>query len=451
MPTIQLNNFGGIIPRIHPTLLPYNCATKAHNCKLKNGKLVPIKKASMVKDDLLYFIGDDSFEKTDVSTAFPWNVKNLTTFLLFKGIVDIAKPNFYSEDKPRLFVTGETDIDGDQPIVLWKDGRDIEMMSLYKKDPPELYVENNSSHDSNEDNLKYTYFFQTWVDELGYESGCSKPSNEVVYVDGDSITISAWINPPEKAIKRRIYKVVSGLETDGNIQFVKEQWKGDTKFYSNTFQIKDEDAGEIMPMITSIPEDLQGMCFVSGGFYVGYCRSDLRKVRFSEIGLPNSYPEEYSYEVDEDIVGLAATQSNVWVLTKGHPYVISGSSPESMIVTKIPAMQGCIAKRGICILDGSVFYISHDGICMLTEGNGTVEVVTNDYFTKEQWNEIVDENTIMIAYDSALFVWGKKDLDVGGFRIEFLDKTSAITTFDYKTQCVCVDAVSDKMYFINKE
>jgi hypothetical protein len=38
MPTIKIDNFAGIMPKVHPTLLPDACATMAHNCILKDGK-----------------------------------------------------------------------------------------------------------------------------------------------------------------------------------------------------------------------------------------------------------------------------------------------------------------------------------------------------------------------------------------------------------------------------
>lgn len=452
MPTLAISNFGGIVPRIHPTLLPTNCATVAHNCKLKNGKLVPLREPIKVNDKYIRLVGLVDFDISDAKTAYVWHRFGITEYLLFEGVVNITQTNFGSDTKSRIFVSGETGYGTDlkSPIVIWEDFGDVKIQLLSKEDPPAPEVRRLTNLPSGEENIRYTYFFQTWVDALGYESGCSKPSNEIKYIDGDSMYIQPWENPPSEAAYRRIYKVVTGMETN-NIQFIIEQKKNNDKFYRLSFKIKDEDAGEVMPMITPVPEFLQQMSFVPGGFYVGYDSENKRTIRFSEIGNPTSFPEEYAYEVNEDIVGIAVTQNNVWALTTGHPYVLSGSTPDAMGVTKISAMQGSIAPRGICVVDGSVFYISYDGICMLTEGSGSVNVVTDDYFTKEQWNNIVDKETIMCGYDSALFVWTNKVDGIGGYRIEFLEKLSAITTFDNKAQCVCVDAITDKMYFINKE
>ena len=48
--TIRVDNFHGIQPRLHPTLLADGMAVTAHNCRLKNGKLVPLKEPSMEKE-----------------------------------------------------------------------------------------------------------------------------------------------------------------------------------------------------------------------------------------------------------------------------------------------------------------------------------------------------------------------------------------------------------------
>ena len=40
MATVKIEQFHGIAPRIHPSLLGDGMAVIAHNCRLKNGKIV---------------------------------------------------------------------------------------------------------------------------------------------------------------------------------------------------------------------------------------------------------------------------------------------------------------------------------------------------------------------------------------------------------------------------
>ena len=43
---VRIDSFHGIQPRLHPSLLGDGMAVRAHNCRLKNGKLVPLREPS---------------------------------------------------------------------------------------------------------------------------------------------------------------------------------------------------------------------------------------------------------------------------------------------------------------------------------------------------------------------------------------------------------------------
>ena len=457
MPTIQINNFGGIVPRIHPTLLPANCATKAHNCVLKSGKLVPMKESSV--EEVMTISMDDNIEDLNhAKTIYKWDTKNRHVFLLFKNDLDCVRGNFLEDEQHKIFIAGQTNVGEENKdiCVVYENSKELEykVMSMYKPAPPELEVVRESQEKITDENIRYTFFFSSWIDELGYESEMSNPSNEVEYIDGDAIAISGWDDPPLDAKKRRIYKVITGLETN-NIQFVMDQDINEEtySFPAITIQQKDEDAGELAPSISNAHKKVNGICYVSGGFYAMWCSCSPKTVRFSE-GSPNNFPEEYSYEVEYEIVGLASTGNNVFVITTGNPYVISGSTPDAMVATKLSSYQGCVDKRTICVMDGSVFYVSQDGICMLTEGSASAIVVTKDYFSKREWAEVINGDMIMCGYDDTLYLWkmpvGEEEEPSYSYTFSFIDKTSGITTFDEQTTALSVDPVSDKMFYVKK-
>ena len=47
---VKIDNFHGIQPRLHPSLLGQGMATRAHNCVLESGKLVPLRQPSKTPD-----------------------------------------------------------------------------------------------------------------------------------------------------------------------------------------------------------------------------------------------------------------------------------------------------------------------------------------------------------------------------------------------------------------
>ena len=458
MPTIQINNFGGIAPRVHPTLLPEACAIKAHNCLLKNDKLVPLKEpgsVSVQSTDMFYLPRNSISNYDNAKTLHIWNQGESRMFVCSKELFDCVPGDFYEDEQYKFYAAGAKigeDENYKDVYVIYKLGNTNKIMSLYKKPPdaPIVRVERNDPlTEEQKENLRYTYFFQSWVDELGFESEASSPSEEVEYLDGEKVYISALGYQPANAKKRRIYKVITGLELGGTPQFVYEQDRDLVDGFSEvSFDKKDEEAGEVMPSITNPHRKIEGICTAPGGYAI-WCSCSPKTVRFSD-GAPNNFPDEYAYEVEYEIVGLASAGNSVYVLTKGYPFVITGTSPDTMVVTKLASMQACVSRQSICVVDNAVYYASNDGLCMITEGVMTVNNVTASFFSKRDWEKVVSQDMIVCAYDSTLYLWNPKQTDIG-YAICFIDETSAVTTFDGGARAVTVDPVTDKMYFITKD
>jgi hypothetical protein len=298
------------------------------------------------------------------------------------------------------------------------------------------------------DNIRYTVFFQSWVDSYGYESGASLPSNEVEYIDGSQVTIGAD-TAPAYAVKRRIWKVVSGTQSE-SIQFVAEQNAVNSRFPTYTFALLDENAGEVLPMYVGMPTDLNWMTRVPGNFFAGFKRSNIREVRFSEVGVPVSWPDAYAYSVHDDIVGLGVTLNSVFVVTTGMPWVLTGTAPESMTAAILASPQGCVAARSICVMEGAVFYVSADGICMLQDGSAGVNVITAKLFSKRDWQALHPETAFMTAYDGALHLWFGATGSRTGYVINLTDGQAAVVTHDEVAKAACVDAETDSLYFVRE-
>ena len=72
MPTIKVDVFGGILPKMHPTLIPDECAIRAHNCFLKSGKLVPLRQPKKVANMRIRMENGLS-EIADAKTVYLWH------------------------------------------------------------------------------------------------------------------------------------------------------------------------------------------------------------------------------------------------------------------------------------------------------------------------------------------------------------------------------------------
>lgn len=457
MPTIKTDSFSGIMPRVHPTLLPDGCAVKAHNCRLYSGKLSPLRQPLKVSGKRIRL--ENGLDKiANASSLYLWRRgDNIEEFLAWPGIVNVAQGNIADDALDRIFVTGQTGIGGSGhnypcAYISSSTGSSFTRHSLVKTAlaAPVITVEAGEPSDAN--NIRYTVFFQTWVDAYGYESGVSEPSDEVEYNDGNEITVAA-INAPAGAVIRRIYKVVTGSASE-TVQFVTEQSVTGSGFLDKTVAIKDEDAGEVMPSMVSPPVDLSWMTYVPGNFYAGFSAARLRTVMFSDVNKPTSWPDAYMYDIRDNIVGLAVAGNTVYALTDGYPWALSGSAPESMTPTVLSSPQACVSARSICIMDGAVFYASQDGICMLSASSDypvLVPVITEKYFSKREWDSLNPSSCIMDTYDGALHAWFTLDNGLRqGYVIDLGEGVSAITTHDEQAKAVLYDANSDGLYYVRE-
>ena len=252
---IKIDSFGGIQPRLDPTSLVDTQATLTKNCRLHTTKLCPIQQARNVTDFPIRLEGGLN-DVADAKTIAIWTRGDgLRDVIAWPGLVTIAPSNIRADERFRLFVTGDTGVGDEngenQPcaLVSSKDGKTYDRHRIYITVPPAATVTDSVPFEELDiANLRYAYFFQTWVDEYGYESGMSPVLTdaqgnmvEVQYNDGDSVTWAgvAASGIPAGVVARRLYKTIAGSseETD-SIKFVIEQKMvaGSTNFGSAAMQ-----------------------------------------------------------------------------------------------------------------------------------------------------------------------------------------------------------------------
>lgn len=524
MATVKIDSFGGIQPRVHPSLLRDGMAITAHNVKLKSGKLVPLRQpsgVSGVKTDIENGLRDLS----EAKSLHVWRQNDGSfRFVAFPGMTWMSRGNIADDSESRVVVSGDTgriftDIDDvewrDSPqIFLEEDGSRV-VHSLCKnplekpnvervggKLPSETTIVNRGyrttsvinswsldtsdkgtiavtsdagtltegdlgvvagtsvywdgekwmlySEVSTGATVRYTFFFWTWVDKYGYESPVSEASDEVVYNDGDTVSFLAPDKVPDEAEKIRFYKVVTGSE-EGRIQFVYEQGREDFG-RGASFAVKDEDAGEVIAEIESPMPDTRCILDVPGGYYCGFSPSMPKTVCFSEVGLLYSWPVAYRYDVKDSIVALAVTSNTVFALTDGFPYVLNGTNPGGMTVTKIAGPAACVSERGVCVYKNAVYFAGNAGLMAIYNNSdaGTVcENLTDKIFTKDQWTALNPSSCLMGQFDGALYLFFElPDGTHKGIVVDLTETSAAVTTHDEWARCLCVDVAKDRMYFV---
>lgn len=472
MATIRIEQFHGISPRIHPSLLADGMAVEAHNVKLKSGKLVPLRQPAKAEGATL-LMENGLTDVADAKSIIPWKrTDGGVDFLLFPGVVWMAEGNLADDERTRIVVSGETGVafEGTEnaPQVYMRNpvtGRKF-VHPLCKGALPAPKVSRVSTSALGE-NRRYTYFFMTWVDQYGYESPVSPQSQvydttkkewvdgDLEYLDGDTVKIEALGADaiPKDAVSLRVYKVVTGTE-EGRIQFVKETPALGMASSPLNVTVKDEDAGEVLSEIEAPFSDLRCILDVPGAFYCGFSPAHPKTVCFSEVDLLYSWPSAYRYDVKDNIVALAVTGNTVFALTDGWPYVLSGTNPGGMTVTKLAGPAACVSARGVCVYRNAVYFVGHQGLMTIyaDASEGTVCAnLTDRIFTKEQWQALNPASCVMGQHDGALHLFfALADGTHKGLSVDLTESANAVTTHDEAAKCVCVDCGADRMYYVRE-
>lgn len=272
----------------------------------------------------------------------------------------------------------------------------------------------------------------------------SSPSN-VVTVDatvGQQVTLSDFTPPPAGAhniTHRRIYRSVAGSQGSAFL-YVGEQPIAATEFVDT---VSADNLGEQLASLTwePPPDNLQGLVALPGGLLAGFVGQD---VYFCDPWHPHAWPGDFTQVVDFPIVGLGVFGQSLLVITKGTPYLITGSHPDSMNMVTLDLEQAGVAKRSICRFGNGVIYASPDGLVYVgTEGSN---IITQTYATGAEWQTLLDPTTLHgYEHDSRYYGFHA----TGGFIFDPTDRSGALTLHDIQADAAFVDLQVDALFYLN--
>lgn len=359
MAIIKVTGFTGEAPRIAPRLLPPSGAQVAQSVRLEDGELAPFRKPYPV-----YEI--PGVDPGDVKTIY----RHLDEWLSWATVVHAA-PGPVAQD--RLYYTG----DG---VPKMRVGSTV--YSLKVTPPPSaLTAVRSGSLTAVTETRLYVY---THVTDYGEESEPNPVSNEVVVSPGNTVDLSGFTAAPAgRAItKQRIYRAQTSATGATQFYFIAERAASTSNYVDS---IASENFNEPLPSLdwNMPPDGLSGLVSLPNGMMAAFVGKDLY---FCEPWRPHAWPEKYVLTADYDIVGLAAYGTTLVVGTEGNPYLVSGTTPDTMFMSKMELNMPCLSAQGMVDLGHSVAYPSHDGLVVVQ--NGAATVLTANLLTRDQWLEL---------------------------------------------------------------
>lgn len=353
MAAIKLIGFIGEQPRVLARLMPETAAQAAYNTRLDDGGLTPMRRPADIA----------TADEPDCRTIY----RHQGEWYCWQDDIHAA-PGPVAQD--RLYFTG----DGVPKVRL---GEDLYPLAV-PKPAAALTATLGGSGSGDVTTRIYVY---TWVTEFGEESEPSAVSNALDWRPGNTVTLSGFGSTPSgRAIThQRIYRSQTG-QSGTYFYLIAERTASTGDFTDN---IAVDAFQEPLPSATwnAPPDDLEGLTALPNGMMAAFVGRDLY---FCEPWRPHAWPEKYVLTTDFPIVGLGALGSAIVVLTTGNPYMVQGTSPDTMQMLKLEQNFPCINGRGIVDLGYAVAYPSNDGL-VVVRADGSFQIATANIFDRDRW------------------------------------------------------------------
>ena len=371
---IKLEDFGGMIPRVSPRLLPPQAATLARNTKLLNGELRGFRAPRE--------IADLTYEPFTVRRAYRIQYNDQyygagEHWLAFDSRdVDVVRSPIVNDRFDRYYWAG----DGRPKYNTLS--RILHGLDPYYLGVPAPLTAPTVTPPAGSDETR-TYVV-TFVSELG-EEGAPSPykvatGNAGTWVLTNLPTVVA--DSANRVIThKRIYRTVVG--NNSSLYYLVAHIALSDTSYNDTSNDDEVVLNNTMESTTwaEPPDDLEGFVAMPNGYLVGWVG---RRLCFSEPYRPWAWPAEYELSTEFEIVGLCVWGSTLIIGTKSQPYIGQGVTPASFTMQKMDAIEPCLSRRGMVATVAGAYYPSINGLALVNSAG--VQIVTQDILTKEEWS-----------------------------------------------------------------
>jgi hypothetical protein len=378
MPTLKINQFGGIVPRYNKSLLRENMASEAENVRLWHGTLAPFRKPK------------------PIWTAPVDHIRSMLRFgccwlAWDKPCVEAAE---WLPTCHRLYVTGVEAY----PIVasLPEDGCILEWKRVGLPVPdiaPIATLLDASKPLRTTSSRSYVY---TYINSFGEEGVPSPPSDALLDVQEGGVVMIKIPAPPMgwDISEIRLYRTAS-VFNDGE--------KADAPTATAYLFVADcpPIAQEFMDTLltdalveanlseqhTPPPEDLENIIQLTDGVLAG---SVGNQVWFSESYQPQAWPIDNMLQLDDKVIALKWSNDVVYAMTDGHPYAIAESCADGQCCRKVHRFthaEPIVSRKSAVATPHGVVYASNNGLVGLS--GEKMSIITAPWYAQDDWQALL--------------------------------------------------------------
>tara|TARA_A100000164_G_scaffold177710_1_gene157826 strand:- start:14040 stop:15821 length:1782 start_codon:yes stop_codon:yes gene_type:complete len=393
MAVFRLENFAGIAPAKSARLLQGGLGQKAENMTFSSGRITPLKAdttSTALSSGLIQSI--HFYERVgQTHTLFQFTDQNVQV-LESPVARDTYERAYWTGDSfPRMGgYSGMVSGSGSYPNVSFRLG-----VPAPSAAPTVAYDTTSGTASTTEEVQDFAYVY-TFVTGFGEEGPPSDPSTVITWTSPQVIKVDlpSTSNPSTSnhnlgsGARRRVYRANAGSSA-AYFQLVADVPYTTTSITDNT---PSSALAEVLPSEGWIgpPDDntslypdgpMQGLIAVGNGVFCGFAGT---RLCFSEPFLPHAWPIQYRITIENEIIGISATNNGVIVMTKGFPYFVTGTDPAAMTAIQVDVAQSCVNRNSIVDMGEYVLYAGPDGLVQVS--NTTGQVISREFISVAQWN-----------------------------------------------------------------
>lgn len=292
----------------------------------------------------------------------------------------------------------------------------------------------------------FTNYVYTIVNAIGWESAPSPPSLTVTVDNGITNNVTIPAQSTIGVVKIRLYRA-STSTTEAQYLFVADLLPPVPLTYADSAMSSDIGPDALITADFDLPPaNLRGILALPCGALCGFAGNQLC---FSEPEYPYAWPVKYRLTVDYNIVGIAAINSIVTVLTEAFVRLAAGNLPGDYALETLEYPQGCVSKRSIALLPGfGVLYASPDGLYSIT-GSGAPQNATEQLFSRREWQALNPSSLLAVVHDDRYFGFYLTAADVkAGLILDMKSSGFGLIDIPDHATAVCADPITDILYFV---
>jgi hypothetical protein len=391
VPPIKLQAFGGMIPVMDDRLLPGSNAADAQNVWLYSGALQGIRAPRDIhtfsdpNTRYAYRIPKTS-DTRDFTNSYWLEFTTTDTSVVKSPVAESSDPAYY-------FANGNA-APGYNTLSRIAAGNPNLVLGIPQPSVAPTLVHSGGVSTTN-DTRSYVY---TWVSQFGEEGPPSDPS--IVTTGKIDDTWAVTLTAPSGAdttgrvlTKTRIYRTVTNDQGTATYFFVAELAIA-TLTYNDNATIDAVAANEELASTDWIgpPSDLEGMAAMPNGVIAGWKANE---IWFCEPYRPHAWPAKYQIATEFPIIAMMASGQTLVVGTQGVPYLVSGTSPDTMTLQRVSAVEPCVSRGSMAATPLGVLYASQNGLISVTAGG--VQNLTRNLISKDKWASLLDLKQLRAA------------------------------------------------------